>query len=231
MWDIVPFRRRGRRLHGRACDDLAGVTVGLSVLDQLRNRRAKTNVGLLLTRAEEIGFDGMIGALGGNLIQREAIYVNIECSSVAAGAVMGAGPVIRIGDRQSVFDPEVLGGLVTIAAEMNHRTPRSLPYQRLLMDTGSCEATALMRAGLKTGAVALPLGNYHNRGEKELLPEIVDLDDALNLVRLLVAAATHPDGLLGASQRSERKAGKAMKQRLSRSKQRLKESIDSQHLL
>ena len=225
MWDLIPFRHRGRRLHGRACDDLAGVAVGLAVLDELRYANAKTDAGLLLTRAEEIGFDGMIGALRGSLIQRNAIYINIECSSVTAGAEMGAGPVIRVGDRQSVFDPLVLGGLVAVANDLDERK-HPFRYQRRLMDAGSCEATALMHAGLKTGAVALPLGNYHNGGKKCLRPEVVDLDDALNLVQLLVAAATHPEGLMGANRRSQRTAGKAMNRRLARSRKRLRQGID-----
>ena len=169
MWDLVPFRRRGRRLHGRACDDLAGASVGLAALDQLQRSGAKVHAGLLLTRAEEIGFDGMIGALSGPLIQRHAIYINIECSSIAAGAVMGAGPIIRVGDKQSVFDPDVVGGLETVAANLVG-SETTFCYQRRLMDAGSCEATALMHAGLKTGAVALPLSNYHNGGRRRSRP-------------------------------------------------------------
>ena len=225
MWDLAPFRQRGRRLHGRACDDLAGVAVGLAVLDQLCMRRAPVATGLLLTRAEEIGFDGMLGAIQGPLTDRNTVYLNIECSNVAAGADIGSGPVVRVGDRQSIFDPDVVGGLDAIAAELTRSRP-GFRWQRKLMDGGSCEATALMQAGLKTGAVALPLVNYHNGGKGKLMPEIVDLDDALNLVALLVAAARHPNGPLGARRRSQQAMGQILEQRLARSGGRLRDSLE-----
>ncbi len=224
MWDLAPFRQRGRRLHGRACDDLAGVAVGLAVLEQLCARRAPVATGLLLTRAEEIGFDGMLGAIRGPLTDRDAIYINIECSDVAAGAAIGSGPVVRVGDRQSIFDPDVVGGLDAIAAELFRSRP-DFRWQRKLMDGGSCEATALMHAGLKTGAVALPLVNYHNGGKGKLMPEIVDLDDALNLVALLVAAAKHPNGPLGAHRRSQQAVDEMLEQRLAHRGIRLRDSL------
>ena len=58
------------------------------------------------------------------------------------------------------------------------------------MDSGACEATPLMQAGFRTGAVALPLGNYHNIGPgAKLAAETIDLEDAQMLVELLVQLA------------------------------------------
>ena len=105
------------------------------------------------------------------------------------GAVLGAGPIVRVGDRLWVFDPDISGGLAALADELASQQP-SFRYQRKLMDSGACEATPLMQAGYRTGAVALPLGNYHNSGPGErLAPEYIDLDDANGLVRLLVHVA------------------------------------------
>ena len=189
MWDLPGFRLRGRTLSGRALDDLAGASVGLCVLDQLCKHQIPGRVGLLLTRAEEVGFVGMLAALEAGFLRRRALYINIECSSIKAGATQGAGPILRVGDRLWVFDPGICGGLVALAEEMTS-SDDNFRYQRKLMDSGACEATPLMQSGLRTGAVALPLGNYHNSGPAlQLAPEQIHLDDALMLVRLLIQLA------------------------------------------
>ena len=194
MWDLPAFRVRGRRLSGRALDDLAGAAVALCVLDSLVRQQAAVRVGVLLTRAEEVGFVGMLAALEAGFLPRRALYINIECSSVAAGAVLGAGPIVRVGDRLWVFDPDISGGLAALADELTSQQP-SFRYQRKLMDGGACEATPLMQADYRTGAVALPLGNYHNSGPgAQLAPEYIHLDDANGLVRLLVHVAQRSIG-------------------------------------
>lgn len=189
MWDLPAFKVRGRHLSGRAIDDLAGAAVALCVLDSLVRQQAAVRLGVLLTRAEEVGFVGMLAALDAGFLPRRALYINIECSSVAAGAVLGAGPIVRVGDRLWVFDPDISGGLAALAGELAAQQP-AFRYQRKLMDSGACEATPLMQADYRTGAVALPLGNYHNSGPGEqLAPEYIHLDDARGLVRLLVYVA------------------------------------------
>lgn len=201
MLALRPLEVGKRRLRARACDDLAGVTAGLCFLDELLSRRSPVRAGLLLTRAEETGLDGMLAAARAGGLDRRSMYVNIECSSYRAGAQLGAGPVVRVGDRVCLFDPPITGGLVAVAEELARTTAgadRPFRYQRKLMDGGTCEATALSRAGYEVGAVALPMKNYHNAGKKGLRPEVVDLDDALGLVELLVGLALHPAGVVGA---------------------------------
>ena len=189
MWDLPAFRVQGRRLNGRAIDDLAGAAVALCVLDSLVRHQAPVRLGVLLTRAEEVGFVGMLAALDAGFLPRRALYINIECSSVAAGAVLGAGPILRVGDRLWVFDPDISGGLAALADKLASQQP-PFRYQRKLMDSGACEATPLMQADYRTGAVALPLGNYHNSGpDEQLAPEYIHLDDANGLVRLLIHVA------------------------------------------
>ena len=189
MWDVPPFTLRGNRLSGRALDDLAGASVGLSVLDQLHQQRSSARASLLLTRAEEVGFVGMLAAIENKFTRRRAFYINIECSSVKAGATQGAGPIVRVGDRISIFDPQISGGLTALADDLRE-ADANFNYQRKLMDSGACEATALMQAGYRSGAVALPLGNYHNASPgKKLAAENIDLRDAQRLVQLLTHLA------------------------------------------
>tara|TARA_Y100000588_G_C14205508_1_gene904478 strand:- start:679 stop:1818 length:1140 start_codon:yes stop_codon:yes gene_type:complete len=194
VWDLPLFKRKGRFIHGRACDDLAGVAVGLAYLEEVSRRRLPIIAGLLLTRAEEIGFGGMLAAAQAKSLPNQALFVNIECSSSRAGAPLGNGPVIRVGDRWRIFDPFVTGGLVALAEELAAKNP-NFCFQRKLMDGGICEATVLANAGFRTGAVALPLANYHNAGKKKLKAEIVHLDDALNLIALLVHLASHSSNI------------------------------------
>ena len=220
MWSLTPFSISGRRLRGRACDDLAGVVVGLAFLGEVADRASPVGVSLLLTRAEEIGFGGMAAATRGNLVDPGAVYVNIECSSTVAGASLGGGPVVRVGDRRTIFDPGVTAGMVAIGEEIAAKDG-SFKFQRKLMDGGVCEATALAQAGLRTGAVALPLGNYHNAGPERLSTEVVHLDDALNLVRFLVEAATTSGGIEVAQQEAKTSLENALDQRFVRCRERL----------
>ena len=196
-WDLPDFEVSGRRLRARACDDLAGVAVALSVIERLRADRGD-RVGLLLTRAEETGFGGMLAALEDGHLHRGALYVNIECSSSRSGAPLGQGPVIRVGDRRWVFDAGVTAALTRAAEGLGSRRP-GFRYQRRLMDGGTCEATALCRAGLTAGAVALPLESYHNHGGRKLRPEAIALEDAVGLVELLVEVAREPGAAVAAA--------------------------------
>ena len=220
MWDLRTWNLRGRRLHCRACDDLGGVAVGLAFLDELNRRRAPVKAGLLLTRAEEVGFAGMVGAVDAHFLDSKALYINIECSSILAGAVMGAGPVIRVGDRMWTFNPHLTAGLVEVARQLTTKEA-GFRYQRKLMDSGSCEATVLMGNGFRTGAVALPLGNYHNTGEKRLSPEIIHLDDALNMVDLLVHLSRYPGGCAASLRASTEALDKSFADRFKHQKPRL----------
>ena len=182
--DITPWRIFGNKLHARVCDDLVGVAAGLKTLAELSLSNQSLKAGILLTRAEEVGFAGMLGALNENYLSKKDIYVNIECSSIRAGALLGGGPIVRVGDRITVFDPNLSLALTNCATTLQN-TDSNFKFQRKLMDAGACEATPLARAGYQTGAVAIPLDNYHNDGITRLKPEIVDLRDVNNLVKLL----------------------------------------------
>ncbi|MBT6149509.1 MAG: hypothetical protein HOH74_28985 [Gemmatimonadetes bacterium] len=189
VFDLTRCAFEGERIIGTACDDLAGVCVALATLD--RCMAQDVGVSVLLTRAEETGFGGMLAALHAGKLSPDDIYVNIECSSCRAGAPLGEGPVIRVGDRRWIFDAGVTEALSRCADELSVDGFR---VQRRLMDGGVCEATPLSRSGRRTGAVALPLDNYHNNGGDRLRAEAVHLQDAQNLVTLLSHLAQKPHG-------------------------------------
>ena len=193
VWDLPPCALDGERIVGAACDDLAGVCVALATLDLCR--RDGVGISVLLTRAEETGFGGMLAALHAGDLPADHIYINIECSSCRAGAPLGEGPVLRVGDRRWTFDAGVTAALAKCADELSNEGFR---VQRRLMDAGACEATPLARSGRRTGAVALPLDKYHNNGGNRLRAEAVHLQDAENLVALLTQLARKPHGVRAA---------------------------------
>ncbi len=190
----APWWRRGRRLHARVCDDLVGVWAALEAAAWGLARGRP--VAALLTRGEEVGFTGLVAhleSLPRPPAGRRLVAVSLETSRQLPGAGIGGGPVVRLGDRRTVFDPDATEVLALAAR-------RALPgaHQRRLMDGGACEATAAPAWGLPAVGISVPLGNYHNqgfeggpdcRGREGPAPEHVDLADALATLRLCRALA------------------------------------------
>ncbi len=115
----------------------------------------------LLTRAEEVGFIGAIGhfELGWlKKAKRPVLGVSLETSRTLPGAEIGKGPVVRLGDRMTVFDSGAIKVFSSLAAKV-------LPdqHQRRIMDGGACEATAATAYGIPCIGISVPLGNYHNQ--------------------------------------------------------------------
>lgn len=190
-WGVGPARIRGDRLAAPACDDLAAVAAALAAFDALGPRAP--HVRVLLTRAEEVGFVGAIGACQTGTIPRSARVVALECSKSFADSPIGGGPIVRVGDRTSTFDPRLTYWVAQVAGQLAADDP-SFRWQRRLMPGGTCEATAYQALGLSATCVCLPLGNYHNMHEKSgrLAAEVISLSDYDALVRLLVAIGKAP---------------------------------------
>lgn len=200
-WNFAPNRLgiKGDRLRAPGCDDLAGVAATLSALDKIRRKPGQGNIGVLLTRAEEVGFVGAIGACKEGYLEPETQLVCIEMSRSFADSPIGGGPVVRVGDASTVFDRSMTNHFSKIA-----RAGRG-PWQRKLMVGGSCEATAFGAYGFASTCLCLPLGNYHNMSDidgvvagtapAKVAPEEISVTDFHGLVQLLV------DGLPGLSDR------------------------------
>jgi putative aminopeptidase FrvX len=78
-------------------------------------------------------------------------------------------------------------------------------WQRALMPGGTCEASLYMLHGRPVGALAIPLGNYHNMTpERRIGAEFVATQDVDHLARLLEHLSVHPPDLaLGEKRRAE----------------------------
>jgi len=191
MWDLPDPVIRGSRVYARGCDDVAGVAAVLAAFDELIRAGTPVHTGALLTRAEEVGFAGAIAACESASIPRKVRVLSVECSPVQPGVSMGAGPVVRVGDRMSVFTPGMVAWCRKVG-EALARQNKSFAFQRKLLDGGACESTAYMEYGYETTGVSLPLGNYHNMNHRagRLAAEYVDLSDFERLVCWFAALAT-----------------------------------------
>jgi putative aminopeptidase FrvX len=189
MWDVPAFRVTAGRLHAAAIDDVLGTVVALATLAEVSRRRSCAHVWCAFTRAEEVGFHGAMRLICSKKIPRSALVVSIEMSRERPWARVGNGPVVRVGDRATVFDPAASAFLWDVAQRCRERQP-GFQAQRCLMDGGSCEATAFAGYGDRAGGLCLPLGNYHNIGRnRRPRAEYVSVRDLEQLVRLTTAAA------------------------------------------
>ncbi len=194
MWRLPDTVIRGHRLHARVTDDLSGLAAILCALDDLCRKRAKMPCYALFSRAEEVGFAGALTAIEAGTIPKSAIIIVVENSKELPGvAELGNGPVLRIGDKMTVFSPAVTSYCRTVADNLAKKD-RTFRYQRKLMDGGSCEATAYCHHGLDANCICLPLVNYHNMDvrRKTIAPEAVDTRDYINLVKWFIALAESP---------------------------------------
>jgi len=199
-WDLPRPAIRTGMLHTHACDDLAAVAAALVAMDRLRSQPRARHMGLLFTRAEEVGFVGAIHAARNGFVPRKSRLICLENSrSFPHDSPIGAGAILRVGDRLSVFSPELTNALGQLFTDARAKDP-SFRYQRKLMPGGACEATAFATHGLQSTCLCLPLGNYHNmqnidatvagRRRGRVGSEFVAMADFESLVRMIEIAAT-----------------------------------------
>ncbi len=187
MWDLPPYERWNGSVLGRACDDLVGCAIQVAVIQEMARREAAGNFYALFTRAEEVGFLGISRMLAEGAFPEGAAFLCLETSAPVGGARKGEGPVLRVGDRLSIFDQACTSAIEAVAHA------HQFPLQRLLLDRGACEASAVQAHGIPAAGVSLLLENYHNCGEgTRIEPEKIDVEDAFNLMRLLVALLAGP---------------------------------------
>ena len=217
-WELPPAEivpdEFGGILHTNACDDLAAAAAALSAMEELRFARQRGvpvgDVRLLFTRAEEIGFIGAIGACKGGFMPKASCIIALENSrSFPADSPIHGGPIVRVGDRISIFTPELTSAVAEVAqslagADAQPRATERAPaagwkWQRKLMAGGACEASVFCRLGWQATCVCLPLGNYHNMadlaavqagdhtGQPRVGREFIGVDDYLGMIDLLAA--------------------------------------------
>ncbi|MCK6477316.1 MAG: hypothetical protein L6Q35_10840 [Phycisphaerales bacterium] len=211
-WDLPRAEEIGGMVHTPACDDLAALAAALAAYDVLGSEgsASRNDVRLLFTRAEEIGFVGAIAACRERTMPVEARVIALENSRSFADSPIGGGPIVRVGDRVSVFSPTltdavakraeaVAGGPSTVRAAQKLSELPAWKWQRKLMAGGACEASVFCDAGYEATCVCLPLGNYHNMADLDAVQagtntrkatierEFIARSDYEGMVDLLVA--------------------------------------------
>jgi endoglucanase len=189
VWELKGFAVRNGRIYGRSCDDLVGVAAILATMIELKRADARVHVIGVISRAEEIGFQGALTVAEAKLLPKNSLVVSLETSKELPPTKMGRGIILRVGDRTSIFDSTAMRFLGEVAAALQAKD-RQFQFQRALMFGGTCEATAFQEFGYQTAAVCVALGNYHNcHPEGRIAAEYVSLSDACGMVDLLVEAA------------------------------------------
>lgn len=225
-WELPPARiaeedlptgERGDMLRTNACDDLAALVAALVAIDRLRALRdsgeSVHDTRVLLTRAEEIGFIGAIGASRDGFMPSGARIIALENSRSFEDSPIGGGPIVRVGDRVSVFSPSltgavakvaerIAGGPASVTASQKLSEKPAWRWQRKLMAGGACEASVFCHYGYEATCVCLPLGNYHNMaglaeaqtgtnvGQPQIGQEFIAMSDFFGMVDLLVGCGT-----------------------------------------
>lgn len=220
--EVLPTDSFGRTveggcLHTAACDDLAALAGALAALDELRLRAEAgervADVRVLLTRAEEIGFVGAIGASRDGFMPKRSRIIALENSrSFVHDSPIGAGPIVRVGDRINVFSPNLTASVAKVAELIAGRGAHTVAvektakdgwkWQRKLMAGGACEASVFCAYGYESTCVCLPLGNYHNMADLDAVQagsntsppriarECIALRDFHGMVDLLIGCGT-----------------------------------------
>ncbi len=199
MWDLPGPELVDEHVRAIACDDLAGVAAMLDLLQRLSRKQLRAEAYCLFTRAEEVGFIGAIGAARGKSVPTDLPIVAIEMSKELPTARIGDGPILRVGDRMSVFTPALTGWCGSVAERLVQQR-RGFAFQRKLMDGGSCEATAYVTYGYTATCLCLALGNYHNMNARtgRLDSEYVSVRDWRNLSHWFEALVVDETGFTGA---------------------------------
>ena len=178
MWDLPDAELRDGLVFARGCDDIAGVAAMIALLERLSQKNAHADVYCLFTRAEEVGFVGAIAAARDGFLPHELPVVAIETSKALVNARIGDGPILRVGDKTSIFTPAVTAFCDRVGKDRMARNPE-FKYQRKLMDGGTCESTAYMVYGYAATGMCTALGNYHNMDTdaKRIASEFISLAD------------------------------------------------------
>ena len=190
-WGLTPVAFDGDLIRTKGADNRAGCAAILAVMDRLHREKADADLWGVFTRAEEVGLLGAGGIVRARTVPRRVPIVVLETSKALPGAEIGGGPVIRVGDSMSVFDPRVEYAIHSTARDLAGKK-RKFGFQRQLMSGGVCEATLYILHNMVVGALAFPLGNYHNLGKRWPAEEIISASDAANMVDLCIALAINP---------------------------------------
>lgn len=184
--DREVVRLKGSRVTGKAFDDRIGLAVMIQAFKEIDGQEA--TVLATATVQEEVGLKGArIAAF--SLRPDVAIALDVTTANDVPGVPpqdkvveLGKGPAIKVADGRSasglITHPKVFKLLVETAKE------EKIPYQLEVLPGGTTDAAAIAftAEGVLAGVLSIPARYIHSP------VEVVDLNDALNTIKLLKAA-------------------------------------------
>lgn len=176
------FYQMGEYLISKAMDDRIGCAVIVEVFKRLRSC-PNTIIGSFSVQ-EEVGLVGASVAAY-TLVPDVCIAIDVTDSADYPKAfkrhamVLGKGPAIKIKDRASISNRQVVEKLIEIAEAS------AIPYQMEVLVFGGTNAAVLQktRAGIMAATVSIPTRYVHTPSE------MVSVSDVENTVRLLIEYA------------------------------------------
>ena len=185
-FDLVRLSLAGGKIRSKAIDNVLSAALILKLLDDFSAAGRRAHVYGVFTSAEEVGFVGAMELMRSPMLPKGIPMVVMETSRELPGFKIGRGPVIRVGDRLSIYDDELTRWL-TETAEGLAKQDKEFQFQRALMPGGACEASLYQLEGRPTCALAVALANYHNMGPRGAAAEWVSRADAEGMLKLLAA--------------------------------------------
>lgn len=180
--DFVTFKNTflelgANRVCAKALDNRAGCATLILLANMLKSEALPVNVAFLFSDSEELGLRGARTSAY-NIDTNEAVVVDVsfgnapsidsqKCGKLGKGAMIGISPILS-GD--------ISNKLLILSDDKN------IPCQKEVMAeaTGTnADVISLLKSGIKTGLVSLPLRNMHTDCE------IIDLRDIENTATLL----------------------------------------------
>lgn len=181
---VRPFTDMGRRITAKALDDRIGCAVLIETLRQLAD--SPHDIYFVFSTQEEVGLRGARTSAYG-LQPEVGIAVDITMAGDTPEAPkmamkLGAGPCVKVMDSGMLSHPGLKDRLIETAEA------HGIPYQLEVLAGGSTDATAiqLVHSGVPAGCVSIACRYHHTPSE------MVDMDDAQNAVKLLVALLEKP---------------------------------------
>jgi len=173
------FYTNGDLLVSKAMDDRVGCAIIVEIF-----KRAKKPLNTIIgsfTVQEEVGLIGASVAAY-SLVPDICIAIDVTDSSdypksfKRHSMTLRKGPAIKVKDRASISNREIVERLVQIAEQ------EKIPYQMEVLTFGGTNAAALQRtrAGIPSATVSIPTRYVHSPSE------IVSLEDVQNAVELLL---------------------------------------------
>lgn len=177
-----PFDCDGQRIVSKALDNRAGCFILLSAMENIKS--AENDLWFVFSVQEEVGLRGAKTAAF-SIMPDYAVAVDVTDTGDTPGCPpmavkLGAGAAIKIMDRSVICDSGVTEKLIGAAEKAG------IKYQREIMTDGGTDtgAIALTGAGVKTGAVSLPVRYVHSPSE---LASADDLEACAKLIAAVCA--------------------------------------------